>query len=157
MNTTIKADVAALQAATDIYTEALQPVKTCEGFVGSLTLQPYAHSLLKKSATKGGNMLGLSPDLGPVVSVLLLTYWTNKDDDEKILAILKDTLEKIERDAVSRGQKVDHTYMNYSFTFQDPIGSYGEENKRKLQAVSTKYDPQGLFQKGVPGGWKLFP
>ncbi len=102
-------------------------------------------------------MLGLSPDLGPVVSVLLLTYWENKSDDEKIIDTLKETLEQIEGDAESKGQKVDHIYMNYSFTFQDPIGSYGPENKRKLQAASSKFDPEGMFRKAVPGGWKLFP
>lgn len=48
-------------------------------------------------------------------------------------------------------------YMNYAYTSQDPIGSYGEENKAELQRVSNRYDPQGLFQKGVPGGFKLFP
>lgn len=29
-------------------------------------------------------------------------------------------------------------------------------NVDKLQDASRKYDPDGLFQKGVPGGWRLF-
>ena len=45
--------------------------------------------------------------------------------------------------------------MNYAAPFQDPIGSYGKENKSRLQASSKKYDHEGLFQKGVPGGWNL--
>ncbi|KAI0006957.1 hypothetical protein F4779DRAFT_643667 [Xylariaceae sp. FL0662B] len=32
----------------------------------------------------------------------------------------------------------------------------GAENRQKLRDVSKKYDPDGLFQKGVPGGFKLF-
>ncbi|KAI5927332.1 hypothetical protein F4810DRAFT_650325 [Camillea tinctor] len=61
------------------------------------------------------------------------------------------------KDTASRGQLIDFTYMNYSYNFQDPIGSYGAENKKELQRISQKFDPQGIFQKGVPGGWKLFP
>jgi hypothetical protein len=58
---------------------------------------------------------------------------------------MKDVLEKIEREALTRNQAVDFKFMNYAFNFQDPIGSYGTENKKKLQEVSRKYDPEGLF------------
>jgi hypothetical protein len=40
---------------------------------------------------------------------------------------------------------------------QDVIGGYGEESKKRLQAASRKHDPEGLFQLGVPGVFKLFP
>ncbi|KAJ8129084.1 hypothetical protein O1611_g4550 [Lasiodiplodia mahajangana] len=55
-----------------------------------------------------------------------------------------------------KGTKVDYVYMNYASEDQDVIKSYGGENKKFLQETSKKYDPEGLFQKGVPGGWKLF-
>ncbi len=47
--------------------------------------------------------------------------------------------------------------MNYAWIDQDPIVSYNAENKGRLQQVSKKYDPEGVFQKGCPGGFKLFP
>ena len=47
-------------------------------------------------------------------------------------------------------------YLNYANDDQDPIGSYGSANVAKLQAASKKYDPTGLFQTNVPGGFKLF-
>jgi len=40
--------------------------------------------------------------------------------------------------------------------FQDPIVSYGKVNKGKLREVGGKYNPEGLFQKSVPEGFKLF-
>ncbi|KAK8097551.1 uncharacterized protein PG998_013037 [Apiospora kogelbergensis] len=46
--------------------------------------------------------------------------------------------------------------LDYAFSFQDPTGSYGHENRIKLQDTSQKYNPKGLFQPGVPGGFKLF-
>lgn len=100
--------------------------------------------------------MGLDPVDGPLVSILLLTYWKNKDDDGKILGVMRGVLEKIEKESAARSQAVKFKFMNYCFNFQDPISSYGTENKKRLQEVSRKYDPEGLFQKGVPGGFKLF-
>ncbi|KAI0008000.1 hypothetical protein F4779DRAFT_618996 [Xylariaceae sp. FL0662B] len=157
MNTHVKADVGMLQAGADIWSAALDPIKACEGLICSYTLQPYPLSLLEISAKKGGNSLGLKPSLGPVVSIALLMYWVNANDDEKIIGASKAALEKIEQEAIARGQAIDFKFMNYSFNFQDPIGSYGAENKARLQEANKKYDPEGIFQKGVPGGWKLFP
>lgn len=156
MNITVKADVATLQAAADIYTEGLGPVKSAEGLTSSFTLQPYPVSLLEKSEAAGGNSLGLISTDGPLVSVLLLAYWKNRSDDDTVIDFMKETLEKMRQDAASREKLVPFVYMNYAWTHQDPISSYGAENKRKLQQASKKYDPEGLFQNACPGGFKLF-
>jgi hypothetical protein len=155
MNTTIRPDVATINAASDIFSKALEQVKPFEGIVCSFTLQPYPKSLLQKTALAGGNVLGLDAEES-VVSVLLLMYWKNKSDDEIILATAKGVIESIDKEAIARGQDVAYKYLNYAFDFQDPIGSYGVKNKQMLQEVSRKYDSGGLFQKGVPGGFKLF-
>lgn len=156
MNIVVKADNATLQTASQIYTSAVETITTLEGLVCSLTLQPYPVSLLKKIAPNGGNSLGLDPADGPLVSVLLLTTWQNESDDGTVMGVMKGALENIKAESVSRNTSVDYVFMNYAFSFQDPISSYGSENKKKLQDVSKKYDPTGLFQNGVPGGFKLF-
>lgn len=157
MNITVKADVATLQAATDIYTEGLGPVKSIAGLTASFTLQPYPVSLMEQSEATGGNSLGLKSSDGPLVSLLLLSYWQNRDDDDTVISFMKESLEKMKQDAASRQQLLPFVYMNYAWTHQDPINSYGSENKKKLQDASRKYDPEGLFQKACPGGFKLFP
>jgi hypothetical protein len=156
MNTVVKADVATLQAASERYTTALEGIKSVEELICSFTLQPYAASLLQKSASLGGNSLGLDPADGPLVSILLLTYRKNKSDDEKILGTMKEVLEKLEKDASERETGIRFKYMNYAFSFQDPIASYGHVNRGKLREVSGRYDPEGLFQMGIPGEFKLF-
>ena len=156
MNITVKADAATLQAGANIYTAGLEPIKTIENGMFSFTLQPYPASLLEKSSNSGGNSLGLDVADGPLVSVLLLTYWKNKSDDEAVIGFMKTSLEKIKEDAASRNQLIPYVYMNYAFGNQDVIGSYGEKNHKMLQKTSKKYDPEGLFQKGCPGGFKLF-
>jgi hypothetical protein len=47
-------------------------------------------------------------------------------------------------------------YLNYADPSQDPIASYGVGNVGRLRETSKKYDPKGVFQKRVPGGFKLW-
>jgi hypothetical protein len=74
----------------------------------------------------------------------------------RFFGMMKEVLENIDRDSGERETAVSFKYMNYAFTFQDPIASYGQVNKAKLREVGGRYDPEGLFQKGVSGGFKLF-
>jgi len=46
-------------------------------------------------------------------------------------------------------------YINYADPSQKPIASYGVENVEFLRQVSRKYDPEGVWQRQVPGGFKL--
>ncbi|KAI9155659.1 FAD-dependent monooxygenase CTB5 [Paramyrothecium foliicola] len=156
MNLHVKADVDTLNFAYQSYLDGIEPIKNFENITLSFTLQPYPVSLLKKTSFQGGNSLGLSPSDGPIVSVLFLTWWTHPEDDEKVIGTLRSILDKVDRKAQSLGTSLPFEYMNYAHDFQDPIGSYGQQNKLALQRASRKYDPLGLFQKGVPGGWKLF-
>ncbi|KAI1382908.1 uncharacterized protein F4822DRAFT_440683 [Hypoxylon trugodes] len=156
MNMTVRADKTTLQAACDIYTAAIVPLQSCEGLTSSLTFQPYPVSLLQQSVAKGGNSLGLDSSGGPVISVLLLNYWKNKSDDGRIRSVMKGVLESIRAMAKENKTALEFVYLNYAADFQDPSASYGPRNKQMLQEVSKKYDPDGLFQRGVPGGFKLF-
>ena len=156
MNLTVKADVSTLQAATDIYLAAIEPIKSAAGLVCSLTFQPYAVSLLKQSVVRGGNSLGLKPSDGPAVSVLLLTNWQDSNDDSRLQIATQGALDKIRQAALDKGTALDFVYLNYASNSQDPIGSYGADNVQKLREVSRRYDPDGFFQKMVPGGFKLF-
>ncbi|KAF2865235.1 hypothetical protein BDV95DRAFT_260051 [Massariosphaeria phaeospora] len=151
MNTTVKADAATLIAASNIFTAAFQPLVDLDGFTCAFTLQAYPVSLLKKC----DNSLGLDAANGPLMSILLLNWWKNKTDDDLVIQTFKGVLQKIDEDAAARGTAVPYKYMNYAYRFQDPITSYGDELHGKLRDVSNKYDAEGLFQKGVPGGFKL--
>jgi hypothetical protein len=50
---------------------------------------------------------------------------------------------------------LDWVYLNYADETQDPLGSYGAENVRRLREVSKIYDPEQVFQKLCRGGFKL--
>ncbi|KAK9418618.1 putative fad binding domain-containing protein [Seiridium unicorne] len=103
-------------------------LKSIKNVLLSFTLRPYPATLLQKWATEGSNVLGLEPELGSLVSILFLTFWENKEDDEKILTTLRAALAANDRDAEARKTLVPFKYLNYGDTVQDPIGSYGSTN-----------------------------
>lgn len=158
MNATVQADTRTLKNAADLYTKSIAPLQhTVEGLNCSFVLQPYSISLLEKSKASGGNSLGLGDpdDTGPLVSILLLTHWKDRRDDERVIGTMKGILDGIREIAMTEGTIMDFIDLNYAADFQNPIASYGHESRHRLIEVSKKYDAKGLFQKGVPGGFKL--
>jgi len=107
-------------------------------------------------AIEPGNALGLeASDNPPLVLCLLSVTWDRAQDDALINSVSKTLIEEIDKATKAAGLFHRFKYLNYVAPFQDPIGSYGPASKAQLQAVSKKYDPEGFFQAGVPGGFKL--
>jgi len=57
---------------------------------------------------------------------------------------------------VKAGSASEFLYLNYADQGQGVIAGYGEGNRMELRRVSRVYDPEGVFQKAVVGGFKLF-
>ena len=89
------------------------------------------------------------------MSVITAVY-ANAADDAIVQKNLQAIVSKHENILHSKGLYIPYKYLNYADKSQDPFGSYGPQMKARLQAVSKKYDPNGLFQTSVPGGFKLF-
>ncbi|KAJ2986360.1 hypothetical protein NUW58_g5067 [Xylaria curta] len=155
MTTTVKADTEILEFAVDTFRAALDKLKRVGNLLFSITFEPIPVSLIEQSIARGGNSLGLSPSDGPLVVVLLYTSWDKSSDDERIYEVNKEALQIIEAKALETNVYSPYLYMNYAFSHQDPIASYGSESKATLQAVSAKYDPDGFFQTAGVGPWKI--
>ena len=56
---------------------------------------------------------------------------------------------------ISEEIDVEWEYLGYADGTQDPIGTYGPENILFLQDVAAKYDPKQIFQRRMPGGFKI--
>ena len=81
--------------------------------------------------------------------------WDKAQNDEFVKATTRRVVELI--DAVATAKKTNHRYryLNYCAEWQRPFEGYGKDNYQFLRQVSRKYDPEGLFQKGCVGGFKL--
>ena len=126
------------------------------GMTYSLSFQPLPTAITSKAASRGGNSLGLSEADGNLFNLLMTVSWDNVADDERIEQHAKDLFQQSEDEARKLGLYHKYLYLNYAASWQDPFSGYGDEQKAKLQAVSRKYDPKGVFQKQVSGGFKLF-
>jgi hypothetical protein len=153
--TTIKNDPATLAAAHAAYANAIASIRSAnvKGLLWTLVLQP----LLSDSVRKGhANPLGLDDGAHePLVIVSFTVNWHECRDDEFVKSTTRRAVEQI--DAVAAANKTGHRYryLNYCAEWQRPFEGYGEENWKFLQAVSRRYDPEGLFQRGCVGGFKL--
>lgn len=88
--------------------------------------------------------------------VLLGVTWSDEADDDTVINAVTDLFTTFDAYAASQKGLNSYKYLNYAFKTQNPIQGYGASNVEKLQAISKKYDPSGVFQKLVPGGFKLF-
>ena len=156
MTTTVKADAAILEYAVDIYRASFQRLKEVSNILFSITFEPIPKRMIEQSTARGGNSLGLTPEDGPLVVILLYTSWDNASDDQGVYDVNKGALVLIEEEALKKGSSSRYRYMNYTFTHQDPIDSYGEKSKESLRLASEKYDPDGFFQTAGAGPFKIW-
>lgn len=74
---------------------------------------------------------------------------------DRVHALLRGMADDVTAFAKSVGGDMDFVYMNYADADQDPIATYGAQNVQLLRDVAAKYDPEGVFQTRVSGGFKV--
>ncbi|KAI9671566.1 MAG: hypothetical protein M1817_003618 [Caeruleum heppii] len=121
----------------------------------AISFQPLPTAITSRAAATGGNALGLDPDDGPLVIALLTVSWTDPADDDRVDYQAKKLFELAGYEARRRRRDNDWIYLNYAAKWQSPIKGYGADVARTLADTSKKYDPEGVFQRWVPGGFKL--
>ena len=105
----------------------------------------------------GGNVLGLNPEDGPLVLVLISYNWAREEHCEEVTAMAQKLIKDIDEATKAKGCYNRFKYLNYAANWQmdDVMEGYGEDNVLFLEEVRMKYDPNGLFQKKCPGGFKI--
>lgn len=124
--------------------------------ISFMVMQPLPVTFGKHSTAKGGNMFGLER----IKDDCVLIVWALELDTPEIMAkygypALKEAIDEIEAFVKEIGADVPFRYLNYCDGSQNPLGTYGEENVKKMKAAAAKYDPTGVFQTRVPGGFKI--
>ena len=123
--------------------------------VAETQYQPIPRIFTDHSIQRGGNMLGLDRVKDNSILLSFILHWENPAQDAAVRQLMGDVLGNVTRFTKEAGGFRPWQYVNYAYEDQDPLGSYGEENVRFMQRVSRKYDQKQVFQKLVPGGWKL--
>lgn len=81
--------------------------------------------------------------------------WKNPADEDRVRESVRKIVDAAEYAAKTNGTYLPFKYANYASRDQDPLASYGDENLQKLRDIANKYDPEGVFQKLLNGGWLL--
>jgi hypothetical protein len=153
--TTIRNDRDTLSAAHKAYHDAIVAIRkhNITNMSWTLVLQP----LLPDWARKGDpNVLGLDNCTdGPLVVVSFTVNWAQARDDEMVQHITRGAIQQIDAFAAEHGTGHRYRYINYCGGWQSAFDGYGQDNYEFLREVSLAYDPEGLFQSGCIGGFKL--
>ncbi|KAI9039670.1 FAD-binding oxidoreductase [Aspergillus affinis] len=147
-----------LQKAVDILTHQVQEARSLarsRDFNLYLIVQPWDPLFWKDSETKGGNVLGLERFDQAMFNILWDYSWDNESDDNLFYSLAESARVELDEYAKSRDAYNEYIYMNYAGSNQNPIHGYGPKNLAFVRQVGRKYDPKGVFQKQVPGGFKL--
>lgn len=153
---TIKPNVSLMSAFHDKWQGTVASLEEVGGFTFAFGFQPLTKTLLQHSADAGGNAQDLTATDGPLFIVLLNPTWANASDDARVFTGVTKLLEEFKHMAKEKGLLHRYIFTNYAYNTEDVLKGYGEISWLSLKAVSKKYDPQGIFQSGVPGGFKLF-
>jgi len=130
-------------------------------------------------AIRGGNVLGVGPEMGnaigeaPLLSRRIITRslprstnccplvvdagatWPGTVDNDAVYSVASSLRKEMVNLARDAELLLDFVYLNYAGSDQSPISSYGAANMAILDKVSREYDPGQMFQRQVPGGFKL--
>ena len=156
MTTTFKNDLALLTSTLDMWKSSTSKLSQVAGITYALTFHILPPAITSKSPPLGGNSMGLDPSDGPLVICLLTMTWNSANDDSTVSQTGKQLINEIEQLSRAKGLFNGFKYLNYADADQKPISGYGPQNEKSLQTVSRQYDPQGLFQRAMPGGFKVF-
>lgn len=97
------------------------------------------------------NLYSTSTHAYILLVIALLWRWEDVEHDEPILDAAATFMQRVEAAATARGTFHRYVYLNYAAPEQDIYEGYGQENRKKLLEISSKYDPDEVFSKLRPG------
>lgn len=142
-----------LRAAYDAFSNSLEGVKDIKDLTWSMSFEPLPPQIYQRNAA--GNTLGLANRSGTRVVCLFSHAWSDEADNERATAAAAALVGAVEKSARDLGAYDPFVYLNYAGDWQDPISSYGDESVQQLRRLRDRVDPNGVFTRLVPGGFKI--
>jgi len=90
------------------------------------------------------------------IVTLLTPRWTDAAYDDRMYAAGRKWLQMVKNATTAMGTDHRFMYLNFASGFQNPFCGYGQDNVDFLRQTAKKYDPTGVFQTLLPGGFKVF-
>ncbi|KAL8647216.1 MAG: hypothetical protein Q9226_006520 [Calogaya cf. arnoldii] len=129
-----------------------EKMKRVNGGTQVLIPQPISKTMVDAQAS-GGRPQTLQPRAQLWMN--MSWGWNLAKDDAYVYALIKETYEMVDKLTKSRGLYDPYIFLNDAAPGQKVMRSYGKESFERMKGISRKYDPKQMFQKQVPGGFKL--
>ncbi|KAF8855560.1 FAD-binding domain-containing protein [Acephala macrosclerotiorum] len=152
---TTKNSATLLSDIVSIFMEETNNIKNVSDILPSCVFQPITTALISHFSKNGGNALGVTTADGPLVLLNIAISWSSAANDELVMSAARSMVKRSNATAYAQGLGHPFVYQNYASLEQPVFASYGQENLAKLQAVSKKYDPKGVWQNLQPGYFKV--
>ncbi|RAK73801.1 FAD-binding oxidoreductase [Aspergillus fijiensis CBS 313.89] len=120
------------------------------------TIQPMGTAGVQAGSDRGGNIMGL--EAVPQCWWVFTSEWSQdaeEDVDAAAHGAVRTMAEMVEALARKEGVFLDFKCMNFAGAGQKVLGSYGAKNVVRMQAVAEEYDPEGVWQGLLFGGFLL--
>lgn len=155
---TFKNDARVLEYAVSTHSQLVEDMlaQSPDGdFITQCMFQPLPTIFAKHGTARGGNVLGIDRITDNAVLWLATLAVKGADQEEFGRTKMLAWVESVNDYAKSVGSGVEWQYLNYADYSQGPLRTYGRENVELIRAAAKKYDPLGVFQSRVPGGFKI--
>jgi hypothetical protein len=152
---TFENDLDLLKRVFEIWNGSTTDVAAIPSIQWTISLEPIVPAIAYQSATRGGNVLGLDVPRQGLVLALLSATFNHSQEYPTVSAAAERLSNNIIRAAKAAGAYNPYIDLNHAASWQDPIASYGDGIQAFLRRTAGKYDPQGVFQRLCPGGFKV--
>lgn len=132
---------------------SLALVQNLTGIMWAINIEPLPPQIYARGSAD--NALGLADRRGSLAVCLLSPAWSDAAQDDKVYAAARALIDDVEVRARSLGVYDPYLYLGYGAPWQDVIQSYGAESVAELRALRARVDPDEVFTKKVPGGFKI--
>lgn len=124
-------------------------------FLNYITFQAMPTLLFEHSVAKGGNVIGMDRETDNAILFQMQHMVRTADQEAEArtqMVAMHDTLKAYYEE---EGVHVEWEYLGYADGSQSPLSTYGADNIQLIRDVAAKYDPEGVFQTRIPGGFKI--
>lgn len=132
----------------------VEQVSHVQNMTWIFSFEPLTRDVIQRSNAQGGNVMAVGG--GENWIIMMIAPRLGSDFDIPVAhEAAQETVARINHATHLAGTNSDFLYLNYAGEFQDPIAGYGDDSVAFLQATSERYDPGGVFQSRMPGGFKI--
>ncbi|KAI1404447.1 hypothetical protein F4819DRAFT_483619 [Hypoxylon fuscum] len=158
---TIKNDVSILLKAAELHNQMAKELQAGipdQDFTSHVSFQPLPRLFVQQShaTNSSGNVLGLEQNTGDAILIQASASVRTAELEAWARPKVRALVDEVRAFASNiEGGVMPWVYLNYAHSSQEVLQSYGPENVRRIREAASKYDPEGVFQRLCPGGFKI--